>query len=239
MQSDTLDIAIAALEQKIRDVEADIGKAQFEVERAQAEGIDEDVRFWRAEKLQLRTKKKQLMDEVARKEVLQQVTALQAYSRLVVADQAALPDQNFYVDAVNMQDIGKQLLGKRTLMFLGVRQSGKSTDAMALGRKLGMFGYEVAYVCIGPKAANKGFNTEMVWAEVLQRLGIERQQGLASLSILCSLPESKKKGIVLIFDEVTALTGHAGALDIFVQEIRSLQYSTRVQGIALIGGALP
>ena len=198
------------------------------------------------------------------------VTALQAYSRLVVADQAALPDQNFYVDAVNMQDIGKQLLGKRTLMFLGVRQSGKSTDAMALGRKLGMFGYEVrlpleihlcissmhtkslslalffailrgtgccqmtifcilqvAYVCIGPKAANKGFNTEMVWAEVLQRLGIERQQGLASLSILCSLPESKKKGIVLIFDEVTAPTGHAGALDIFVQEIRSLQYSTR------------
>ena len=77
--SDTLDIAIAALEQKIRDVEADIGKAQFEVERAQAEGIDEDVRFWRAEKLQLRTKKKQLMDEVARKEVLQQGTPLHTY----------------------------------------------------------------------------------------------------------------------------------------------------------------
>ena len=70
-------------------------------------------------------------------------TALQGYSRLTVAGQAALPDQNFYVDAVNRQDIGKQLLGKRTLMFLGVRQSGKSTDAMALGRKLGMFGYEV------------------------------------------------------------------------------------------------
>ena len=70
-------------------------------------------------------------------------TALQGYSRLTVAEQAALPDQNFYVDAVNMQDIGKQLLGKRTLMFLGAQQSGKSTDAMALGRKLRMFGYEV------------------------------------------------------------------------------------------------
>ena len=78
-----------------------------------------------------------------------------------------------------------------------------------------------------PRQQIKGFDTEMVWAEVLQRLGIERQQGLASLSILCSLPESKEKGIVLIFDEVTALTGHAGALDIILQEIRGLQYSTR------------
>ena len=77
--SDTLDIAIAALEQRIRDVEADIGKAQFEVESAQAEGIDEDVRFWRAEKLQLRTKKKRLRDEIARKEVLQQGTPLHTY----------------------------------------------------------------------------------------------------------------------------------------------------------------
>ena len=62
---------------------------------------------------------------------------------------------------------------------------------------------------------------------MLQRLGVDRQQGLGSLSTLCSLPESKDKGIVLIFDDVTALTGRAGALDTFLQEIRSLQICIR------------
>ena len=90
---------------------------------------------------------------------------------------------------------------------------------------------QVAYVCTGAKAANKGFETEMIWAEVLQHLGIARQQGFGSLSTLCSLPDSKDEGIVLIFDEVTALTGRAGALDTFVQEIRSLQHIPRYQAL--------
>ena len=71
--------------------------------------------------------------------------AFQGLSRLSVAMQAALPNQNFYIDAVDAQDIGKQLLGKKMLMFLGARQSGKSTDAMALGRWLRMFGYKVRF----------------------------------------------------------------------------------------------
>ena len=62
---------------------------------------------------------------------------------------------------------------------------------------------------------------------VLQHLGIEKQQGFGSLSTFCSLPESKDEGVVLIFDEVTALTGHAGALNTFVQELRSLQHIPR------------
>ena len=71
-RSDAPDSSIASLLQKIRDVEADIKKAQSKAEKAEAEGDLEGLRFLRVKEEQLREEEEQLREEKARKEALQQ-----------------------------------------------------------------------------------------------------------------------------------------------------------------------
>ena len=61
-------------------MEADISKAEARIEKAEAEGNAEDLRWWRIEKTQLRDKEHQLRNEQlfilkARSEVQQQGNA--------------------------------------------------------------------------------------------------------------------------------------------------------------------
>ena len=74
--SDTLDNRIAALDQKIQDVEEDITKAEKKAEKAGTEGNTAEVGYWRNEKAALRIKEQQLREEKARVEVRQQGTTL-------------------------------------------------------------------------------------------------------------------------------------------------------------------
>ena len=66
------DNAIAALEQKIKDLEADVSRTESKGEEAEAEGDAEGLKYWRQKELQLRHEEQQLRDQV-----LQQGDALQ------------------------------------------------------------------------------------------------------------------------------------------------------------------
>jgi len=65
------------------------------------------------------------------------------FAPVTVATNASLPGENFYVDACDLKGMGEQLLLKKLMMLLGARQSGKSTDAMALMRELERDGFKV------------------------------------------------------------------------------------------------
>ena len=77
--SDALDDKLAALEQKILEVEAEISAAGAKAVQAKADEDAEEVKYWRSEKEQLRVEKRQLRDEELvlwrmRAEILQQGT---------------------------------------------------------------------------------------------------------------------------------------------------------------------
>ncbi len=61
----------------------------------------------------------------------------------VVATLAALPDENFYVESADVDRLAKQLRGSRVLLYTAPRRSGKTTDAMAVHRRLCDYGIQV------------------------------------------------------------------------------------------------
>ena len=86
-------------------------------------------------------------------------------------------------------------------------------------------------MCLGGPASCRGFDIEDVWAEVLQDLGMEKQGFRTFYGALSSLIKPVAEDVVLFFDEVTSLTKHPGALFTFVQQIRSLQASSRWESL--------
>ena len=74
------DNAIAALEQKMKDLEADVSRTESKGEEAEAEGDAEGLKYWRQKELQLREKEQQQLrheEQQLRDQVLQQGDALQ------------------------------------------------------------------------------------------------------------------------------------------------------------------
>ena len=86
-------------------------------------------------------------------------------------------------------------------------------------------------MCLGGPASCRGFDIEDVWAEVLQDLGMEKQGFRTFYGALSSLIKPVAEEVVLFFDDVTYLTRHPGALFTFVQQIRSLQASSRWESL--------
>ena len=60
-----------------------------------------------------------------------------------VASEAVYPWAHFYVEAAHVAKLARVLPGKGVLLLVGPRQSGKSTDSLALLRMLHKSGYQV------------------------------------------------------------------------------------------------
>ena len=60
-----------------------------------------------------------------------------------MASEAVDPWAHFYVEAAHVAELACVLPGKGVLLLVGPRQSGKSTDSLALLRMLRKSGYQV------------------------------------------------------------------------------------------------
>lgn len=84
---------------------------------------------------------------------------------------------------------------------------------------------QVAYVCCGGPSSSPVFTLDTIWADALRQLNVAIPDGAKAYNVLTSVSKGQAgiKDVVLVFDEVTALLGHPGALKEFLQEIRTVQ----------------
>lgn len=84
---------------------------------------------------------------------------------------------------------------------------------------------QVAYVCCRGPSSSPVFPLDNIWAEAMRQLDMEIPDGAKAYNVLTNPSKSQAgvEDVVLVFDEVTALLGHPGALKAFLQEIRTMQ----------------
>ena len=63
-----------------------------------------------------------------------------------VAVDAATPESHFYVENTHISNLLAAAAAQKLVLFVGARQSGKTTDMQALQRRLQSSGYEVAFL---------------------------------------------------------------------------------------------
>ncbi|EIE24500.1 hypothetical protein COCSUDRAFT_65392 [Coccomyxa subellipsoidea C-169] len=130
--------------------------------------------------------------------------------RRSVATDATKPDSNFYVESAMVDSLADDMATGLVVLYRDPRQSGKTTDALAVCRRLRQSGIQVAYVDLGD-AAGSAFdeaatNAEPIWREVLEEFDIAGVPGKSSYRTFRSFlkrPEGPR--VAVVFDECDTL----------------------------------
>ncbi|EIE25685.1 hypothetical protein COCSUDRAFT_60700 [Coccomyxa subellipsoidea C-169] len=170
--------------------------------------------------------------------------ASQEIEKRTVANDTAIPSAHFYVESALVEFLADELHTGRVVIYEESRKTGKTTDSLAVCRRLRKRGIQVVYLDLGPVAnkiaLNRARDSDLIWRGILLKLGLTPDQGESCYDTFKSyLRRPTGPLVAFVFDDCDSLIKFSSVLGDWLVCVRALSQArlqeSRLAGQMLVG----